>query len=210
MSNPDGSLEHWMTALAAPSATPAGGAAAAAAAAMGAALVEMVAGMTGKRERYTAVHKEAATARVRASELRAELRGLATRDADVFAEFERALALPTGTEAERGTRERAKMWALHQGAEVQLAVLRRTAEVSDLAAQVAAWGLATAIGDSATAVFLAGGAARSAYWSVRGNLDAAAETGPEAKQWLEEGLGLLERTEAAEWRVRQLLNERIR
>jgi formiminotetrahydrofolate cyclodeaminase len=177
---------------------------------MGAALVEMVAGMTGTRERYAAVHQEAGAARDRADALRAELLGLATRDAEVFAEFERALALPTATESERLTRERAKAWALHQGAEVQLAVLRRTAEVADLGAETAGWGLATAIGDSATAVFLAGGAARSAYWSVRGNLDAAAETGPEAKSWLDEGLGLLERTEAAEWRARQLLNERIR
>jgi methenyltetrahydrofolate cyclohydrolase len=210
VTSPKDSLEHWMTALAAPSASPAGGTAAAVGAALGAALVEMVAGMTGRRERYAAVHKEARTAQSRAAELRAELLGLATRDADVFAEFERALAMPTSTDAERGTRERAKVWALHQGAEVQLAVLRRTAEVAGLGAEVAAWGLATAIGDSTTVVFLAGGAARSAYWAVRGNLDAAAEAGAEAKQWLEEGLGLLERTEAAEWRVRQLLNERIR
>jgi formiminotetrahydrofolate cyclodeaminase len=177
---------------------------------MAAALVEMVAGMTGARERYASVHREASAAHTRAADLRAELLGLASRDAEVFAEFERALALPRDTEAERGTRERAKAWSLHQGAEVQLAVLRRTAEVADLAADLAVTGLATAIGDSATAVFLAGGAARSAYWAVRSNLGAAAEAGPVARQWLQDGLGLVERAEAAEWRVRQLLNERVR
>jgi formiminotetrahydrofolate cyclodeaminase len=210
VTNAGDSLERWTTALAFPSATPAGGAAAAVSAAMAAALVEMVAGMTGVRERYASVHGAAGGARTRAADLRVELLGLASRDAEVFAEFERALALPKATETERVTRERAKTWALHQGAEVQLAVLRRTAEVAGLGGEVAAWGLATAIGDSATAVFLAGGAARSAYWAVRGNLDAAADSGPEARQWLQDGLGLLERTEAAEWRVRQLLNERIR
>ena len=206
----DDSLEDWTAAVASPTASPAGGAAAAVSAAMAAALVEMVAGMTGLRERYASVHQDANAARARSAELRAELLGLASRDADVFAEFERALALPKDTETERATRERARSRALHQGAEVQLAVLRRTAEVADLAARLTAVGLATAIGDSATAVFLAGGAARSAYWSVRGNLDAAADAGAEATRWLQEGLALVERTEAAEWRARQLLNERIR
>jgi formiminotetrahydrofolate cyclodeaminase len=204
------SLDYWITAIASPSASPAGGTAAAVGAAMAAALVEMVSGMTGARERYAPVHKEAGAARARATDLGAELLGLASRDAEVFAEFERVLALPRDTEAQRVTRERAKAWALHQGAEVQLAVLRRTVEVAELAAGLAATGLATAIGDSATAVFLAGAAARSAYWAIRGNLDAAAETGPQARQWLDDGLGLLERTEAAEWRARQLLNERVR
>ena len=60
-----------------------------------------------------------------------------------------------------GSRERAKDWALREGAEVQLTVLRRTAEVADLAAELAASGLSTAVGDSATAVFLTGGAARA-------------------------------------------------
>jgi formiminotetrahydrofolate cyclodeaminase len=203
------SLEQWMGAVASPSATPAGGAAAAVSAALGAALVEMVAGMTRSRERYAAVHEQASTARFRAAELRAELLGLASRDAEVFAEFVRALALPKASDAERVTRERAKAWALRQGAEVQLTVLRRTAEAADLAAAVAGWGLATAIGDAATGVFLAAGAARSAYWAVRANLDAAGEASPEASGWLQDGLELLERTEAAEWRVRQLLSERI-
>lgn len=178
-------------------------------AALAASLVEMVAGMTGSRERYAAVHQEVHAARSRAAELRTDLLGLASRDAEVFAEFERALALPKGTDAERIARERAKDWALREGAEVQLTVLRRTAEVADLAAELAASGLSTAVGDSATAVFLTGGAARSAYWAVRSNLDGAEPTA-ETGRWLKEGLALLERTEAAEWRVRQLLSERVR
>jgi formiminotetrahydrofolate cyclodeaminase len=208
--NAGDSLERWTTALAFPSATPAGGAAAAVGAAMAAALVEMVAGMTGARERYALVHDAAGRARVRATALRSELLGLASRDAEVVAEFERALGLPRSTEAERATRERAKVWALHQGAEVQLAVLRRTAEVADLAADLADTGLATAIGDSATAVFLAGGAARCAYWAVRSNLGAATEAHQEAKQWHRDALGLVEQAEAAERRVGRLLADRVR
>ena len=43
---------------------------------------------------------------------------------------------------------------------------------------------------------------------MRSNLDGAEATA-ETGRWLTEGLALLERTEAAEWRVRQLLSERV-
>ena len=59
--------------------------------------------------------------------------------------------------------------------------------------------------DAATASFLTGGAARSAYWAIRSNVQGA----PSAKATLERALALLERVEASEWRVRQLLNERV-
>jgi formiminotetrahydrofolate cyclodeaminase len=134
---------------------------------------------------------------------------LAVRDTEAFADFERALALPKDGDAERAGRDAAKRAALHEGARVQFTVLQRTAEIADLAADLAAAGLATAIGDSAAAGFLATGAARSAYWAVRSNLhESGAE--PETRRWLEEGLELLERAEAAEWRIRQVLNERVR
>ena len=202
-------LDRWTAALASPAATPAGGAAAAVSAALASALVEMVAGMTGSRERYASVHDEANGARTRGLELRKELLALAWRDAAVFAGFERALALPKSTAEERVARAGAKAVALREGAGVQFTVLERTAEVAELAAKLAASGLATAIGDSATAVFLAGGAARSAYWAVRSNLEEV-EADAETARWLRDGLGLVERTEAAEWRVRQLLSERVR
>ena len=50
-----------------------------------------------------------------------------------------------------------------------------------------------------------GGAARSAYWAIRSNVQGA----PSAKGTLERALALLERVEATEWRMRQLLNERV-
>src|SRR5882724_10986254 len=58
--NPEDALKAWIAAIAAPTAAPAGGAAAAIAGALGAGLVQMVAGLTGARERYARVHEEAA------------------------------------------------------------------------------------------------------------------------------------------------------
>ena len=202
------SLQTWTDAIAAPAAAPAGGAAAALAAGVAAAAVEMVAGMTMARERYAPVHGRAAADRARAASLRASLLALATRDAEAFADFGRALGLPRGTEAERAGREAAKRIALRTGAELQLALLRHAAEVARLAAELAEYGLASALGDAAAAGFLAAGTARSAYWAVRANLQDGADA--EARGWAADGLGLLEGAEAEEWRIRRLLNERVR
>jgi formiminotetrahydrofolate cyclodeaminase len=207
--NEDDSLREWTDAIAAPTAAPAGGAAAALSAGLAAAAVEMVAGMTLGRERYAAVHERAGAARSRALRLRDELLSLAARDAEAFAAFGRALALPRTTEAERATREAAKHAALRTGADLQLGLLGHAAELVGLAAELAERGLSSALGDAAAAAFLAAAAARSAYWAARANLQDVGENA-DARRGLDEGLALLERAEAAEWKVRQLLNERIR
>ncbi|MGH2709413.1 MAG: hypothetical protein ACRDJK_14125, partial [Actinomycetota bacterium] len=87
-------------------------------------------------------------------------------------------------------------------------VLRRTLEVAELAGEIAETGLASALGDAATAAFLAGGSARSAYWAIRSDL-AGFSRDSETQSLLDSALALLERVEAAEWRVRQLLSERV-
>ena len=79
--------------------------------------------------------------------------------------------------------------------------------VGDLAATMADVGVRSALGDAATSAFLAAAAARSAYWAMRADLD---PTHAESRSMLSSGLELVEKAEAAEWRVRQILNERIR
>lgn len=206
---PHASLAQWIEAIAAPTATAGGGTAAALAAGLAAAAVEMVAGLTLARPRYAAAHERAAAAARRARELREATLDLARRDAEAFARFERALALPRGSEAERAARDAARLAALREGAEVQLALLAQVAELADTAATLADIGLAGALGDAATAGFLAGAVARSAYWAVRANLGEA-RADPVARRYLEEAGLLLERVDAAEARVRSLAAERIR
>lgn len=199
-------LADWLAAIAAPEAAPAGGAAAAIAASLGAALAEMVAGLTLERPRYASAHAEAAAVRARAARLRDELAALAVRDAQAFAAFTRALALPNATESERAARTQARADALTEGARVQLDLLGRVSDAVALALAMAERGLATAVGDAATAVFLLAGAARSACWAVRGNLEGR-QGNAEAGRMVTEAAGLLERVEAAERAVRRRLED---
>jgi formiminotetrahydrofolate cyclodeaminase len=205
----EATVADWLNALAAPTAAPAGGAAAAFAGALGAALVEMVAGLTAARERYKSVHELAARIGENARRLRDDMLALAARDAVVFEGFGRALALPQGTPDERERRAQARADAFREGAAVQLDLLARLGEAAELGLEVAERGLAGALGDAATAVFLAGGAARSAWWAVRSNLREAGEHAKNTER-LATATVLLERVEESERRVRQLLEERLR
>ena len=202
------SLDRWFAGIGDPATGAAGGVAAALAGGLAAALVQMVAGSTVSRDRYAAVHPRVESVGQQAEGLRGRLIRLAGRDAEAFGAFLRATALPRGSDAERAIRERARREARREGAAVQRELLTAATEVSDLAATVADIGLGSAVGDAATAAFLAAAAARSAYWAVRADLPSA-ERGGEERRILEESLELVERAEAAEWRARQLLNERV-
>lgn len=187
-------LSTWLDAVAALPPSPAGGSAAAIAAALASALAAMVAAHTHGKERYADAHERARSVLGRATPLRAELLALAVRDAEVFEKF-------------LGARGAAKAEALREAATVQLDLLRGAANAADLAATMADVGVASALGDAATGAFLAAASARSAYWAMRADLDA---TSAESGTMLASGLELVEKAEAAEWRVRQILNERIR
>ena len=145
-------------------------------AALAACLVAMVAGLTGARERYAAVHERSHAARKPSRRAATEpARRWRRATPKSFAEFERALALPQAPRPS-GTRERrAKAQALRKARGCSSQLLRRHGGGRRPAAELAASGLATAVGDAATAVFLAGGAARSAYWAVRSNLQTGDE-----------------------------------
>jgi formiminotetrahydrofolate cyclodeaminase len=202
------SVREWSDAVAAASPTPAGGAVAALAAALAAALVTMIAGLTTRREKYAAVHGHAQEVLERAESLRAELLELATYDAEAIAEYLDALRLPHGTEFERTAREAARRATLLEAARVQLELLHQAGEVAALSEAMAGSGVATAIGDAATAAFLAVAAGRSAYWSVRSNLRQLGQPG-EHRTLIETASGTLELLEEIEIRVRQLLDERV-
>jgi len=190
---PGATLERWLEALAAPTAAPGGGAAAALGLALAAALVEMVAGLTLRRQPGS-IELEARHAAFRADELRRDAVTLARADASAFAAFERALALPRATAEERSARERAKRAAYREGARVQHEVLERCLEVARLASALASRGLPSARGDAATALHLARGAARSAEAAVRENLGGEVEA--EQRRVLEASAALLGEIEA--------------
>jgi formiminotetrahydrofolate cyclodeaminase len=204
----ESSVQEWSDAVAAASATPAGGAVAALASALAAALVVMVAGLTTRREKYAAVHQYAQEILERADRVRGELLDLARHDAIVIAEYMDALTLPQGTEFERTARDAARRAALMEAALVQLELLALASEVTSLAEAMVGSGVATAIGDAATASFIAAATSRSAYWSIRSNLRLVARP-DETRHLVESAVVTLDRVEAAEIRVRQVLDERV-
>jgi methenyltetrahydrofolate cyclohydrolase len=204
----ESSIQQWSDAVAAASATPAGGAVAALASALAASLVAMVAGLTTRREKYAAVHQYAQEILERADQVRSELLDLARQDAIVVAEYMDALTLPQETEFERTARDAAKRAALLEAARVQLELLDLASEVAGLAEAMVGSGVATAIGDAATASFIAGAASRSAYWSIRSNLRLVGRP-DETRPLVESAVVTLDRVEAAEIRVRQVLDERV-
>lgn len=206
--NGDSSIHKWSDAVATASPTPAGGAVAALASALAAALVTMVAGLTTRREKYVAVHGHAREVFEQAESLRADLLELATYDAEAVAEYLEALRLPQGTEFERTAREAAKRATLLEAARVQMELLHQAGEVAALAEAMVGSGVATAIGDAATAGFLAVAAGRSAYWSIRSNLRHLGQPA-ENRSLLETAAGTLELLEEIEIRIRQLLDERV-
>jgi len=204
----ENTVQQWSDAVAAATSTPAGGAVAALATALAASLVAMVAGLTIQREKYAAVHDYARDALQRAEQMRSDLLEMATLDAVAVAEYMDALRLPQGTEFERTAREAAKRAALLEAARVQLELLHQATEVADLAEAMVGSGLATAIGDAASASFLAAATSRSAYWSIRSNLKALGWP-EEARLLIDSGWAALERVEGAETRVQQLLEDRV-
>ncbi|MFM8730012.1 MAG: cyclodeaminase/cyclohydrolase family protein [Candidatus Limnocylindrus sp.] len=113
---PSTSLADYLDALAAATPAPGGGSAAGLIGAAGAALVEMVAGLSlakGATE-HTALQDDA---RRRAADARNKLLLLAEADANAYTAFIHALRLPSGSESERAARAEALSTAAQRAAE---------------------------------------------------------------------------------------------
>jgi methenyltetrahydrofolate cyclohydrolase len=204
----DDSVAAWADALAGATATPAGGSAAAIGGALAGALVEMVAKLTTARDSYADIRTETSAAGHRALTLRTRMLELAVEDATSFQDVMAALALPRGTEAEIARRNAVRAEALKDAAGVQYELLLLAGEVADLGEELVGRGLRSAVGDAASAVFLAAAACRSAYWAIRSNLRRLYDD-PEAERMMAGALERLEEVAAVEKRVVVELSERM-
>ena len=95
------SLSGFVGSVASPSPTPGGGSVAAHAGALGAALAQMVAGLTMGKKKYAAVDAEMREIAVRAAALGNTLSALVARDAAAYAIVAAAYKLPGDTEAQQ-------------------------------------------------------------------------------------------------------------
>lgn len=165
-----GSLVAFVASLASPSPTPGGGSAAAHAGAVGAALAQMVAGLTIGKKKYAAVDAEMRSLALRSAVLVITLSELARRDATAYAAVSAAYRLPADPQEGAATRAEAITSALLGAAEVPLETARACAEVVDIAAAVAARGNVNAVSDAGVAALLAEAGCRGAVFNVRINV----------------------------------------
>ena len=166
------SLASYLDALASATPAPGGGSAAGVAGAMGAALVEMVAGLSlvksgAMGDEHSGLQR---TALERARSARAELLQLADDDAAAYGAFMEALKLPKSSDDERTARTFAISTAAQRAAEVPLATLRATVAVAEAARSIMDKSLLAAASDLEVAARFARAAGESAAENVEANL----------------------------------------
>ncbi|MFN8481739.1 MAG: glutamate formimidoyltransferase [Anaerolineae bacterium] len=149
--------------------TPAGGSVVALAASLGAALAEMMAGLTAGRKRYAAVEGEMRQALGEGGRLRAELLRLVDEDAAAFRAVMAAYRLPRATDEDAAAREVAIQQGLERAAESQLAVVEKAVETLRLLRHAAPLGNPNARPDAAVGALMAEAAVRGAALNVRVN-----------------------------------------
>ena len=168
------SVDAFVGAVASADPTPGGGSVAAHAGALGAALAQMVAGLTIGKKKYADVDAEMREIGFRGAELRQKLLELVDRDARSYTAVSEAYKLPKDADG-AATREAAITRALLGASEVPLETARACAEVAELAAAVAMRGNTNAVSDGGVAALLAEAACRGAAYNVRINIAALAD-----------------------------------
>lgn len=170
------SLSAFVASVAAPTPAPGGGAVAAHVGALGAALAQMVAGLTIGRKKYAAVDTEMRELAMSAAAAGTELAALAHRDAAVYELVMVAYRLPKETEDQLARRQEAIEHALLDAARVPLETARVCARVARLAALAADKGNANAASDAGVAALLAEAACRAASYNVQINISSLADS----------------------------------
>ncbi len=164
------SLSGFVGSVASPAPVPGGGSVAAHVGALGAALAQMVAGLTIGKKKYVAVDAEMRELSLTAAGLVNTLSALVAKDADAFSAVSTAYKLPSEPAAALHARQAAITDALLGAAKVPLETARACMQVAELAATCAAKGNTNAASDAGVAALLADAACRGAIYNVRINV----------------------------------------
>lgn len=164
------SVTAFAAAVASPQPAPGGGSVAAHVGALGAALAQMVAGLTVGRKKYAAVDAEMRELGLKAARLGTELQKLVERDAVAYGTVTSAYKLPKDTPEQEAVRSKAIDAALEYAAQVPLETARACAAVAELAAIAAERGNTNAASDAGVAALVAEAACRGAVYNVRINV----------------------------------------
>lgn len=164
------SLGGYVASVAAPTPAPGGGSVSAHAGALGAALAQMVAGLTIGKKKYAAVEADMKKAALDAAALVNELSALGPRDAAAYGHVMQAYKLPGDKPEDAEKRKTAIDQALLGAAEVPLETARACLRVLELAQTVAEKGNTNAVSDAGVAALLAEAACKGAVYNVRINV----------------------------------------
>jgi glutamate formiminotransferase/formiminotetrahydrofolate cyclodeaminase len=162
-------VPEFIAAVASSEPVPGGGSVAAHVGALGAALAQMVAGLTAGRKKYVAVDARMREIAARASTLSAQLMALVKSDADAYTMVSAAYKLPKETDSDKSARAAAIERALVGASQTPLETARLCADVAALAAECARDGNSNAVSDAGVAALLAQAAAKGAGYNVRIN-----------------------------------------
>jgi glutamate formiminotransferase/formiminotetrahydrofolate cyclodeaminase len=187
------SVSGFVSAVASPAPTPGGGSVAAHAGALGAALAQMVAGLTAGKKKYAAVDAEMREAALQAAALVNTLSALVARDAASYTAVADAYKMPKEPEEAAKARAAAIADALIGASQVPLETARACAEVARLAELVATKGNTNAVSDAGVAALLAEAACKGAAYNVRINV-AALDDKSRGAPLVAEARALVERT----------------
>ncbi len=159
-------LADFVASVASSQPTPGGGSAAALTGALGAALAQMVAGLTLGRKKYADAQTAAANIKNQAEQLRQQLTAAIAEDA---AAFEALMAVYRNKELDKEAKTAAVEAATVGAGEVPLRVARLSREVAQLAQDIAAIGNVNAATDAAVAALMANAAVQAAALNARVN-----------------------------------------
>ena len=157
---------EFIEAAAAAQPTPGGGSVAAVAGALGAALTQMVAGLTVGRKKYADVDEQAQEILAKAEKLRHELSQAVLEDAESFNQLMAVWRNKELSESEKA--EAVEKATIHAG-EVPLHVARLSADAAELAQQIVAIGNTNAATDAAAGGLMARTAVQIAAMNVKIN-----------------------------------------
>ncbi len=164
------SLRDWSDAIAADEPVPGGGAGAAISASIAASLVAMCARLTLRHEEFRDLEDTFQDMASEANALREDLVLLAEEDVMAYGAVAQARSIPHTEDDEAVLRLVNLNAALVGAAEVQIAVLRLAQITVSLARAAVEHGNIQLRADAATAVLLAGAAARAAWVNVKSDL----------------------------------------
>ncbi len=193
--------------VAAATASPGGGSAAAHTAALGAALVEMVAGLTLGRKKYADVEAAMQAIRLQAAKLRQELTQAVDDDAAAFEAVLGTYKLPKDTEEQQKARHAAIQISTMNAARVPLHTVGNAVKVMGLAVRCAREGNINAISDAMSAAALARAAITAAGYNVRININSLDEKSA-GQNILDELQQLEQRAHELDAEIRKTMEER--